>query len=163
MFKIVSSCTTSAHLLQESVLLFNKAKHQSSALKAWVSDMYSRWKDVTCVSDLRSQRHQYYQLISVSDEVAISMLTTPDTTIWPLHPSQVRSIAVSHTFKIEKAQRELGFIPKKYSLTDSVDQYLRSRPARSATSFPNSQHLFLLLLLLLIGFITLMFCSAAWE
>ncbi|ROL54746.1 Short-chain dehydrogenase/reductase family 42E member 1 [Anabarilius grahami] len=77
--------------------------------------------------------------------------------------NEVRSIAVSHTFKIEKAQRELGFIPKKYSLTDSVDQYLRSRPARSAASFPNTQHLFLLLLLLLIGFITLVFCSAAWE
>uniref|UniRef100_A0A9J8C9X9 Short chain dehydrogenase/reductase family 42E, member 2 n=1 Tax=Cyprinus carpio carpio TaxID=630221 RepID=A0A9J8C9X9_CYPCA len=42
--------------------------------------------------------------------------------------NQIKNIAVSHTFKIEKAQRELGFSPKKYSLTDSVDQYLRSRP-----------------------------------
>ncbi|XP_016116718.1 putative short-chain dehydrogenase/reductase family 42E member 2 [Sinocyclocheilus grahami] len=77
--------------------------------------------------------------------------------------NEVRNIAVSHTFKIEKAQRELGFRPKKYSLTDSVDQYLRSRAPRSAASFPNTQYLFLLLLLLLMGFITVMICSAGRE
>ncbi|XP_016297320.1 putative short-chain dehydrogenase/reductase family 42E member 2 [Sinocyclocheilus anshuiensis] len=79
--------------------------------------------------------------------------------------NEVRNIAVSHTFKIEKAQRELGFSPKKYSLTDSVDQYLRSRPPRSAASLLNTQHHFLLLLLLLLmlmGFIALMICSAGW-
>ncbi|XP_016089417.1 putative short-chain dehydrogenase/reductase family 42E member 2 [Sinocyclocheilus grahami] len=74
----------------------------------------------------------------------------------------VRNIAVSHTFKIEKAQRELGFSPKKYSLTDSVDQYLRSRPPRSAASLLNTQQHFLLLLLMLMGFIALMICSAGW-
>ncbi|XP_016324159.1 putative short-chain dehydrogenase/reductase family 42E member 2 [Sinocyclocheilus anshuiensis] len=74
--------------------------------------------------------------------------------------NEVRNIAVSHTFKIEKAQRELGFSPKKYSLTDSVDQYLRSRAPRSAASFPNTQYLFLLLLM---GFIALMICSAGRE
>ncbi|XP_077591526.1 putative short-chain dehydrogenase/reductase family 42E member 2 [Stigmatopora nigra] len=41
--------------------------------------------------------------------------------------SEVRNIAVSHTFKIDKARRELGFCPKSYSLADSVDQYLKSR------------------------------------
>ncbi|KAF4115472.1 putative short-chain dehydrogenase/reductase family 42E member 2 [Onychostoma macrolepis] len=74
--------------------------------------------------------------------------------------NEVRNIAVSHTFKIEKAQRELGFSPKKYSLTDSVDQYLRSRPPRSAASLLNTQYLFLLLLM---GFITFMICSAGLE
>ncbi|KTF83934.1 hypothetical protein cypCar_00013958 [Cyprinus carpio] len=74
--------------------------------------------------------------------------------------NEVRNIAVSHTFKIEKAQRELGFSPKKYSLTDSVDQYLRSRAPRSASSFPNTQYL---LLLLLMGFIALVICHAGWE
>ncbi|XP_016391986.1 putative short-chain dehydrogenase/reductase family 42E member 2 [Sinocyclocheilus rhinocerous] len=74
--------------------------------------------------------------------------------------NEVRNIAVSHTFKIEKAQRELGFSPKKYSLTDSVDQYLRSRAPRSAASFPNTQYLFLLILM---GFIALMICSAGRE
>uniref|UniRef100_A0A8C1SGZ8 Short chain dehydrogenase/reductase family 42E, member 2 n=1 Tax=Cyprinus carpio TaxID=7962 RepID=A0A8C1SGZ8_CYPCA len=74
--------------------------------------------------------------------------------------NQTKNIAVSHTFKIEKAQRELGFSPKKYSLTDSVDQYLRSRAPRSASSFPNTQYL---LLLLLMGFIALVICHAGWE
>ncbi|XP_051570776.1 putative short-chain dehydrogenase/reductase family 42E member 2 [Myxocyprinus asiaticus] len=77
--------------------------------------------------------------------------------------NEVRNIAVSHTFKIEKARRDLGFCPLKYSLTDSVDHYLWNRPPRSAASLPNTQYLFLLLLLLLIGFITLMICSARWE
>ncbi|KAM8843895.1 putative short-chain dehydrogenase/reductase family 42E member 2 isoform 2-T2 [Spinachia spinachia] len=45
--------------------------------------------------------------------------------------SEVRSIAVSHTFKIDKARRELGYSPKPYSLVDSVDQYLKSRQPRS--------------------------------
>ncbi|XP_056093207.1 putative short-chain dehydrogenase/reductase family 42E member 2 [Rhinichthys klamathensis goyatoka] len=74
--------------------------------------------------------------------------------------NEVRSIAVSHTFKIEKAQRELGFVPEKFSLTDSVDQYLRSRPGRPAASFPSTRFLFLLLLLLLIGLFSLLIC---WE
>ncbi|XP_026064750.1 putative short-chain dehydrogenase/reductase family 42E member 2 [Carassius auratus] len=74
--------------------------------------------------------------------------------------NEVRNIAVSHTFKIEKAQRELGFRPKKYSLTDSVDQYLRSRAPRSAVSFPNTLYLFLLLL---VGVITLVILSAGRE
>uniref|UniRef100_A0AAY4BPC1 3-beta hydroxysteroid dehydrogenase/isomerase domain-containing protein n=1 Tax=Denticeps clupeoides TaxID=299321 RepID=A0AAY4BPC1_9TELE len=38
---------------------------------------------------------------------------------------QVRNIAVSHTFRIEKAKRDLGFNPKKYSLADSVDHTRR--------------------------------------
>ncbi|XP_034045550.1 putative short-chain dehydrogenase/reductase family 42E member 2 [Thalassophryne amazonica] len=41
--------------------------------------------------------------------------------------NEVRNIAVSHTFKIDKARRQLGYCPKAYTLTDSVDQYLRSR------------------------------------
>ncbi|KAM9783596.1 putative short-chain dehydrogenase/reductase family 42E member 2 isoform 2-T2 [Syngnathus typhle] len=45
--------------------------------------------------------------------------------------SEVRNIAVSHTFKIDKARRELGYCPKSYSLADSVEQYLKSRQARS--------------------------------
>uniref|UniRef100_A0A8C1WCK9 Short chain dehydrogenase/reductase family 42E, member 2 n=1 Tax=Cyprinus carpio TaxID=7962 RepID=A0A8C1WCK9_CYPCA len=77
--------------------------------------------------------------------------------------NQIKNIAVSHTFKIEKAQRELGFSPKKYSLTDSVDQYLRSRPPPSAASLLNTRHHFLLLLPLLMGFIALVICSAGRE
>lgn len=71
--------------------------------------------------------------------------------------NEVRNIAVSHTFKINKARRELGFCPKPYSLMDSVDQYMKSRQPRSSSSLLGlswtsqlPQHL--LLLLLLIGF-----------
>uniref|UniRef100_A0A3B4GTZ6 Putative short-chain dehydrogenase/reductase family 42E member 2 n=1 Tax=Pundamilia nyererei TaxID=303518 RepID=A0A3B4GTZ6_9CICH len=45
-------------------------------------------------------------------------------------PLQVRNIAVSHTFKIDKARRDLGYSPKPYSLADSVEQYLKSRPEK---------------------------------
>lgn len=38
---------------------------------------------------------------------------------------------MSHTFKIDKARRELGYCPKPYSLLDSVEQYLKSRRPRS--------------------------------
>ncbi|XP_037649545.1 putative short-chain dehydrogenase/reductase family 42E member 2 isoform X2 [Sebastes umbrosus] len=73
--------------------------------------------------------------------------------------SEVRSIAVSHTFKIDKARRELGYCPKSYSLVDSVEQYLKSRRPRSSSALFSlswtsqlPRHLFLLFLLLLLGF-----------
>ncbi|XP_061830386.1 putative short-chain dehydrogenase/reductase family 42E member 2 [Nerophis lumbriciformis] len=47
--------------------------------------------------------------------------------------SEVRNISVSHTFKIDKARRELGYSPRSYSLVDSVDQYLASRKAGGKT------------------------------
>ncbi|XP_052396671.1 putative short-chain dehydrogenase/reductase family 42E member 2 [Carassius gibelio] len=72
--------------------------------------------------------------------------------------NEVRNIAVSHTFKIEKAQRELGFSPQRFSLTDSVDQYLRSRVS---ASLMNTQHHVLLLLLLLMGFSALLLTRSA--
>ncbi|KAJ0001404.1 hypothetical protein NQD34_006424, partial [Periophthalmus magnuspinnatus] len=37
--------------------------------------------------------------------------------------NEVRTIAVTHTFKIDKARRELGYSPKPYSLADAVDEY----------------------------------------
>ncbi|KAM4531344.1 putative short-chain dehydrogenase/reductase family 42E member 2 isoform 1-T1 [Odontesthes bonariensis] len=71
--------------------------------------------------------------------------------------SEVRNITVSHTFKIDKACRELGYSPKSYSLTDCVDQYLKSRQLRSSSTLFNlsstsqlPQSLILLLLLLLL-------------
>ncbi|XP_041812387.1 putative short-chain dehydrogenase/reductase family 42E member 2 [Chelmon rostratus] len=48
--------------------------------------------------------------------------------------SEVRSIAVSHTFKIDKARGELGYSPKPYTLVDCVEQYLKSRQPRSSCS-----------------------------
>ncbi|GAA6228645.1 putative short-chain dehydrogenase/reductase family 42E member 2 [Lates japonicus] len=68
--------------------------------------------------------------------------------------SEVRNIAVSHTFKIDKAQRELGYCPKPYSLADSVDHYLKSQQPRSTSPLFNlswtsqlPRHLVLLLLM----------------
>ncbi|XP_074553296.1 putative short-chain dehydrogenase/reductase family 42E member 2 [Halichoeres trimaculatus] len=68
--------------------------------------------------------------------------------------SEVRNIAVSHTFKINKARRELGYSPKSYDLADSVEQYLMSRqPSTSSPPLKSSwisqlpRHLVLLLLL----------------
>ncbi|XP_053194855.1 putative short-chain dehydrogenase/reductase family 42E member 2 [Scomber japonicus] len=78
--------------------------------------------------------------------------------------SEVRNIAVSHTFKIDKAHRELGYCPKPYSLADSVEQYLKSRrPCSSSPLFILSwtsqlpRHLMLLLLMGL-SLVLLMLC-----
>ncbi|XP_034566636.1 putative short-chain dehydrogenase/reductase family 42E member 2 [Notolabrus celidotus] len=68
--------------------------------------------------------------------------------------SEVRNIAVSHTFKINKARQELGYSPKSYDLADSVEQYLKSRqpstsshPLKSSWISQMAQHLVLVLLL----------------
>ncbi|KAM3598328.1 uncharacterized protein V6R79_016747 [Siganus canaliculatus] len=64
--------------------------------------------------------------------------------------SEVRSIAVSHTFKIDKARRELGYCPKLYKLVDCLDQYLKTRQSRSTSScspFTLGRHVVLLLLM----------------
>ncbi|XP_028843749.1 putative short-chain dehydrogenase/reductase family 42E member 2 isoform X2 [Denticeps clupeoides] len=76
--------------------------------------------------------------------------------------NEVRNIAVSHTFRIEKAKRDLGFNPKKYSLADSVDQYLQTRPPRSGATPPCPQRLRLLPLLLLGLGAVLLWCWG-WE
>ncbi|XP_056256608.1 putative short-chain dehydrogenase/reductase family 42E member 2 [Seriola aureovittata] len=76
--------------------------------------------------------------------------------------SEVRNIAVSHTFKIDKAHRELGYCPKPYSLADSVEQYLKSQKPCSTSPFFNlswtSQHLILLLLMGLILVLLMLSC-----
>uniref|UniRef100_A0A8D0CVZ7 Short chain dehydrogenase/reductase family 42E, member 2 n=1 Tax=Sander lucioperca TaxID=283035 RepID=A0A8D0CVZ7_SANLU len=78
-------------------------------------------------------------------------------------------IAVSHTFKIDKARQELGYCPKPYSLTDSVEQYLKSRQPRSSLALfslswtsQQPQHLLLLLLMglsLLLLMLSCIFCQ----
>ncbi|KAJ3600301.1 hypothetical protein NHX12_031286 [Muraenolepis orangiensis] len=77
--------------------------------------------------------------------------------------NEVRNVAVSHTFKIDKARRELGFCPKQHDLAESVEQYVRSQP--STTSDPRGlslpwmppamPHTLVLLLLLLFLLLTL--------
>ncbi|KAG7317364.1 hypothetical protein KOW79_019662 [Hemibagrus wyckioides] len=78
--------------------------------------------------------------------------------------NEVRNIAVSHTFRIEKARKELGFSPKKYTLTDSVEQYLLSRPVPSASSGQDSwSFLFVLMMMIvLVGLVVLLLCPC-WR
>ncbi|KAM4535954.1 putative short-chain dehydrogenase/reductase family 42E member 2 [Fundulus diaphanus] len=77
--------------------------------------------------------------------------------------SEVRNITVSHTFKIDKARRELGYSPKPYSLADSVEQYLKNRRSRvpplplNLSSMRRLPQLCVLLLLMGLSLVLLMF------
>ncbi|KAG8433098.1 hypothetical protein GDO86_017398, partial [Hymenochirus boettgeri] len=42
--------------------------------------------------------------------------------------NEVRNISVTHTFRINKACKELGYCPRKFSFADSVDFYIKTRP-----------------------------------
>eukprot|EP00075_Anas_platyrhynchos_P035993 XP_027325246.1 putative short-chain dehydrogenase/reductase family 42E member 2 [Anas platyrhynchos] len=42
--------------------------------------------------------------------------------------NEVWNVTVTHTFRIDKARNQLGYKPKKFSLADSVDHYLKTRP-----------------------------------
>ncbi|XP_036408031.1 putative short-chain dehydrogenase/reductase family 42E member 2 [Megalops cyprinoides] len=77
--------------------------------------------------------------------------------------NEVRNIAVTHTFKIEKARRDLGFSPLKYDLADSVDQYLKTRPVRPRPQPLTLPRVLLGLLVLLVSMAALLFYSSAWE
>ncbi|XP_076866272.1 putative short-chain dehydrogenase/reductase family 42E member 2 [Brachyhypopomus gauderio] len=78
--------------------------------------------------------------------------------------NEVRNIAVSHTFRIDKARRDLGFAPVKYSLADSVEQYLQARPLRSGSALLDTLRLLLLFLLVpAVGLAVLMLRPGWWE
>ncbi|XP_055367003.1 putative short-chain dehydrogenase/reductase family 42E member 2 isoform X2 [Betta splendens] len=79
--------------------------------------------------------------------------------------NEVRTIAVNHTFKIDKARKELGYCPKTYSLVDSVEQYLESREPRPGSCPFNTpwtskllRHIVQLLLMILSSFLLMLFC-----
>nr|XP_056722356.1 putative short-chain dehydrogenase/reductase family 42E member 2 [Euleptes europaea] len=42
--------------------------------------------------------------------------------------SEIRNLTVTHTFRIDKARKQLGYYPKKFTLADTVDHYLKTRP-----------------------------------
>ncbi|CAM2099725.1 unnamed protein product [Caretta caretta] len=42
--------------------------------------------------------------------------------------NEVQNIAVTHTFRIDKAHNQLGYYPKKFSFADSVDHFIKTRP-----------------------------------
>ena len=63
---------------------------------------------------------------------------------------------MSHTFKIDKARRELGFCPKQHDLGESVEHYVKTQTLTSdpwdlslCWKFPASSHTFVLLLFML--------------
>ncbi|XP_070617295.1 putative short-chain dehydrogenase/reductase family 42E member 2 [Erythrolamprus reginae] len=65
--------------------------------------------------------------------------------------SEVHEMYVTHTFKIDKAEAQLGYVPKKYSLAYCVDHF--SKKGTRPRSFFLQKCLFLLVLLA--GLITL--------
>uniref|UniRef100_A0A8C5D156 Putative short-chain dehydrogenase/reductase family 42E member 2 n=1 Tax=Gouania willdenowi TaxID=441366 RepID=A0A8C5D156_GOUWI len=74
-----------------------------------------------------------------------------------------KNIAVTHTFKIDKARKELGYCPKPYSLMDSVEQYLKVQKPPTQSHLINScwssqLHVLLLLLFGLTMVLLIYFC-----
>ncbi|XP_030434199.1 putative short-chain dehydrogenase/reductase family 42E member 2 [Gopherus evgoodei] len=68
--------------------------------------------------------------------------------------NEVRNIAVTHTFRIDKARSQLGYYPKKFTFADSVDHFIKTRPENQ------NHHIFLKVILSLIGsFLSLIFLS----
>uniref|UniRef100_A0A8C3VLM8 Short chain dehydrogenase/reductase family 42E, member 2 n=1 Tax=Catagonus wagneri TaxID=51154 RepID=A0A8C3VLM8_9CETA len=68
--------------------------------------------------------------------------------------SEVRSVAVTHTFRIAKARAQLGYAPDKFSFADAVDRYVQSTAGRTHSSAARAP-LRLLLGLLLLGLLAL--------
>lgn len=62
---------------------------------------------------------------------------------------EVMKIAVVHTFRIDKARKELGYNPKTFSFADSVDFYIKTRPSPTQPKF-NFTKLLLILFALFI-------------
>ncbi|KAK2496088.1 hypothetical protein MC885_010970 [Smutsia gigantea] len=68
--------------------------------------------------------------------------------------SEVRSVAVTHTFQIAKARAQLGYAPEKFSFTDAVELYVQSMTGRPRGLTARTL-LRLLLGLLLLGLLAL--------
>uniref|UniRef100_A0ACB8FLA9 Uncharacterized protein n=1 Tax=Sphaerodactylus townsendi TaxID=933632 RepID=A0ACB8FLA9_9SAUR len=43
---------------------------------------------------------------------------------------EVHNISCMHTFKIDKARKQLGYAPKKYTFASCVDHFMKTRPRR---------------------------------
>ncbi|XP_059572306.1 LOW QUALITY PROTEIN: putative short-chain dehydrogenase/reductase family 42E member 2 [Alligator mississippiensis] len=55
--------------------------------------------------------------------------------------NEVWNVAVTHTFRIDKARNQLGYCPKKFAFADSVDHFIKTRPKSQ------NHHFFLKILL----------------
>ncbi|XP_040503329.1 putative short-chain dehydrogenase/reductase family 42E member 2 isoform X3 [Gallus gallus] len=64
--------------------------------------------------------------------------------------NEVQNISTTHTFRIDKARRQLGYSPEKFTFADSVEHYIKTRAeARSEHGFPRVMLLFLAILSLI--------------
>ncbi|XP_021093179.1 putative short-chain dehydrogenase/reductase family 42E member 2 isoform X2 [Heterocephalus glaber] len=69
--------------------------------------------------------------------------------------SEVQSVAVTHTFQINKARAQLGYAPDKFNFADSVERYLQSTSREPRGSAAQTLLRMLLGLLLLLGLLGL--------
>lgn len=64
--------------------------------------------------------------------------------------NEVQNISTTHTFRIDKARRQLGYSPEKFTFADSVEHYIKTRAeSRSEHGFPRVMLLFLAILSLI--------------
>uniref|UniRef100_A0A8C2TX08 Short chain dehydrogenase/reductase family 42E, member 2 n=1 Tax=Coturnix japonica TaxID=93934 RepID=A0A8C2TX08_COTJA len=76
---------------------------------------------------------------------------------FPLFSSAVQNISITHTFRIDKARRQLGYSPEKFTFADSVEHYIKSRAeARSEHGFPR-------VLLFFLAIFSLIFLSLRFD
>nr|XP_037845689.1 putative short-chain dehydrogenase/reductase family 42E member 2 [Chlorocebus sabaeus] len=69
--------------------------------------------------------------------------------------SEVRSVAVTHTFQIAKARAQLGYAPDKFRFADAVELYVQSTTRRPRGSTARTLLRLLLGLLLFLGLLAL--------
>ncbi|EHH60232.1 Putative short-chain dehydrogenase/reductase family 42E member 2 [Macaca fascicularis] len=69
--------------------------------------------------------------------------------------SEVRSVAVTHTFQIAKARAQLGYAPDKFKFADAVELYVQSTTRRPRGSAARTLLRLLLGLLLFLGLLAL--------
>ncbi|XP_055221462.2 putative short-chain dehydrogenase/reductase family 42E member 2 [Gorilla gorilla gorilla] len=69
--------------------------------------------------------------------------------------SEVRSVAVTHTFQIAKARAQLGYAPDKFRFADAVELYVQSTTRRHRGSTARTLLRLLLGLLLFLGLLAL--------
>ncbi|XP_060117024.1 putative short-chain dehydrogenase/reductase family 42E member 2 [Heteronotia binoei] len=59
----------------------------------------------------------------------VHMVLSPFVELTPLMTLyEVHHISCTHTFKIDKARKQLGYTPKKYTFADCVEHFMETRP-----------------------------------
>uniref|UniRef100_F7F9S0 3-beta hydroxysteroid dehydrogenase/isomerase domain-containing protein n=1 Tax=Monodelphis domestica TaxID=13616 RepID=F7F9S0_MONDO len=113
-----------AHLLAAEALTANK-NYIASGQAYYINDgesvnLFEWMSPLGCIGEPMQPRLGYLSFLSHS------ILLFPKASSSLLTP-QVWSIAVTHTFQIQKARDHLGYMPEKFSFADSVDHYIQTR------------------------------------